>query len=562
MSRRAAPALDAAAIGLMALAILATGCRSDRSPPIERRSPPPKAGQTAAATDTARDGAQTTFETGKDRFVFAIGGEPETLDPGRARGVNENKIISNLFEGLVEVPLGAGPPVPGVAERWQRSEDGREYTFHLRKDAKWSNGDPVTAEDFRYSWMRVLDKSLAAPYADMLYVIEGARDHYEGRNPDPESVAITVVDPHTLKVRLAYVAPFFLELCAFYTYRPVHRATVEALPDRWTRPEHIVVNGPYTLVEWSLNQRLRATQNPHYWGRDALHIREFEALPIQENTTMLTVYEGGGLDWNGSLDLPAIKISTLERRPDYHVNPYLGVYFYRYNVTREALADNRVRQALAMAVDREAITTVIKMGITPSATMVPKMGAYVSAGTDVRFDPKRARALLAEAGYPGGEGFPRMQVLYNTQENHKRIAEMIQQMWARHLNVQADLENQEWKVYLKSQRDLDYDISRSGWIGDYLDPMTFLGMWSTGNGNNNTGWSDKEYDGLLERARHEGDEQRRLDLLRQAEGILLQRGPVLPIYHYARAYLLNPAVEGFEPHPLDLHPIKYIRKTR
>ncbi len=559
MTRRAALAVNAV---FLVAAVIATGCRSDRSPPIERRSPLPTAEKATVETTTARDGAQTVFKTGKDRFVFAIGGEPETLDPGRARGVNENKIISNLFEGLVEVPLGAGPVVPGVAERWERSEDGLSYTFHLRKNAKWSNGDPVTAHDFYYSWMRVLDTALGAPYSDMLYVIAGARDFYEGRNPDPKSVAITVVDDYTLRVKLAYVAPYFLDLLAFYTYRPVHRATVERHPDRWTRPENIVVNGPYILTEWSLNQRLVAGQNPHYWDKASLGIREFEALPIQENTTMLTVYEGGGLDWNGALDLPAIKISSLERRPDYHVDPYLGVYFYRYNVTREVLADNRIRQALAMAVDREAITTVIKMGITPSATMVPKVGDYVSAETDVRFDPQRARALFAEAGYPGGEGFPRLQLLYNTQENHKRVAEMIQQMWSRHLGVGVDLENQEWKVYLKSQRDLDYDISRSGWIGDYLDPMTFLGMWSTGNGNNNTGWSDKEYDGLLERARREGDVKRRLELLREAEAILLQRGPVLPIYHYARAYLLNPAVEGFEPHPLDLHPIKYIRKTR
>ena len=548
---------------IAALLVLASGCAERRSPSIERRAPLPD-GTSAVRADTAEktSAVTTTFHTGPRTFVFALVGEPETLDPGKARGVNENLVVSNLFQGLTEVPLGAGPPVPGVAERWTLSEDGLTYTFHLRTNAKWSNGDPVTAEDFRYSWLRVLAPATAAPYADMLFPIAGAEAYYRAAGGDPAMVGIEVIDPHTLRVKLAHVAPYFLELCAFYTYLPVHRATVETHGDRWTRPEHMVSNGPYRLVEWLFNQRVAAEKNPHYWDAAALGIDRFEAIPIEEGTTMVTVYESGRLDWTGAVDLPAIKHGNLSRRPDYREDPYLGVYFYRYNVTEPALADNRVRQALSMAVDRDAIVKVIKMGITPAVTQVPPMPGYTSAQTDVRYDPDRARALLAEAGYPGGKNFPRLQLLYNTQENHKRIAEMVQQMWDRHLGIKIDLENQEWKVYLKSQQALTYDISRSGWIGDYLDPMTFLGMWTEGNGNNNTGWADREYDGLLTRARFESDPTARLALLRDAESILLQRGPVLPVYHYARAYLLNPAVEGFLPHPQNLHPIKYIRKTR
>lgn len=556
MTRRAA-----LIAGLLALAF---GCAERRFPSIERRSPLPEgaAAVTGGGVDPKTTAVTTRFQTGPRTFVFALIGEPETLDPGKARGVNENLVVSNLFEGLVDTPLGAGDPIPGVAERWTISGDGLVYTFHLRPDAKWSNGDPVTAEDFRYSWLRVLDPKTASPYADMLFPIAGAEAFYRGQGADPKSVGVEVVDALTLRVTLAHVAPYFLELCTFYTYLPVHRATVEAHGDRWTRPEHMVSNGPYRLVEWLFNQRVVGEKNPHYWGRDRLGIDRFEALPIEEATTMVTVYESGNLDWSGAVDLPAIKHGILSRRPDYHEDPYLGVYFYRYNVTEPVLVDNRVRQALAMAVDREAIVKVIKMGITPAVTYVPPMPGYIAGETDVRFDPDRARALLTEAGYPGGEGFPRLQLLYNTQENHKRIAEMVQQMWDRHLGITVDLENQEWKVYLKSQQALSYDISRSGWIGDYLDPMTFLGMWTEGNGNNNTGWADREYDGLLTRARFESDPQARLAILRDAETILLQRGPVLPVYHYARAYLLNPAVEGFRPHPQNLHPIKYIRKTR
>ena len=556
MTRRAA-----LIIGLIAIAF---GCAERRSPPIERRAPLPEGAESARAkaADTSDETITTRFTTGDDTFVFALVGEPETIDPAKARGVNENLIVSNMFEGLTEIPLGAGDPVPGVAERWDVSEDGLTYTFHLRKDAKWSNGEAVTAEDFRYSWLRVLDPATASPYADMLFPIKGAEALYRGEGGDPSTVGIEVVDPYTLRVTLAYVAPYFLQLCTFYTYLPVHRATIEAHGERWTRPDNIVTNGPYVLREWQFNQKLAAEQNPHYWDRDQLAMKRWEAIPIQENTTMVTVYQSGGIDWSGAVDLPAIQHGVLSRRPDYHEDPYLGVYFYRYNVTHDVLADNRVRQALALAVDRDAIVKVIKMGITPATTQVPPMPGYVSAESDIRFDPAAAKALLAEAGYPGGKGFPRFQLLYNTQENHKRIAEMVQQMWDRHLGLKVDLENQEWKVYLKSQQALSYDVSRSGWIGDYLDPMTFLGMWAEGNGNNNTGWADREYDGLLERARYEGNAEARLALLREAEAILLQRGPVLPIYHYARAYLLNPAVEGFAPHPLNLHPVKYIRKTR
>jgi oligopeptide transport system substrate-binding protein len=540
---------------VLCVALAVVGC--SKSPPEAPKSQTGK----ATAGETAKAPARDRSKTGSDAFVFAIQGEPETLDPGRSHGVNETKVVQNLFEGLTEYPLGNGDMVPGVAERWTLDPDGRTYTFHLRKDAKWSNGEPVTAEDFRWSWIRVLDPKLASPYADMLFVLDGARDLYEGRQTDPATVGVEVVDPHTLKVRLAYVAPYFLELLAYPTFRPVHRATVEKHGDRWTRPANIVGNGPYRLVEWSPQQHLKLVKNKHYWDTDDVAIARVTILPIEENTTMVNLFESGELDWSGAVDLPAIKIKQLRRRKDYHEDPYHGVYFYRFNVQHPALKDVKVRRALAKAVDREAIIEVLKSGHRVATTYVPPMPGYTAADSDLDFDPDAARKLLAEAGYPEGRGFPRLTVLYNTQENHKRVAEMVQQMWARTLGIEISLQNQEWKVYLNSQKQLAYEISRSGWIGDYHDPSTFLSMWTTGNGNNNTGWSDREYDGLIEKANHEADAAARLDILRRAEALLLSRGPVMPLYHYARPYLLSRAVEGFEPHLLDLHPVKYIRKT-
>ena len=551
--------------------MLAGACSGQRDEPTAAPAPRTATSTTAARpaappveavkAATPRAGDATRFVTAADEFTFAIAGEPETLDPGLMRGVNEAAIAFQIFEGLTEYPLGEGDQQPGVATRWTVSPDGLTYTFFLRADARWSNGDPVTAEDFRYSWLRVLDPKLASPYAEMLFPIKGARDLLEGRITDPALVGVEVVDPQTLRVTLDAVAPFFLELTAFHTYRPVHRATVLAHGDRWTRPENIVTNGPFHPVEWTPDQHLKLVRDAQYWDRENVAFARVNILPIQENSTMVTLFEAGQLDWSGTLDLPTIRINELRRRPEYHEDPYHGVYFYRFNVTLDPLRDNKVRRALSMAVDREAILTVIKSGHRAATTFVPSMPGYVSAEPFDTFDPVKARALLAEAGFPGGKGFPRMSVLYNTQENHKRIAEMIQQMWTRDLGIEVGLQNQEWKVYLKSQASLDYAISRSGWIGDYHDPMTFLELWTTGNGNNNTGWSDREFDGLIDRARHEGDPKVRLEQLRQAEGVLLQRGPVLPIYHYALPYLLNPAVKGFAPHLLNLHPVKYMRKA-
>jgi oligopeptide transport system substrate-binding protein len=545
--RRAAP--------LAAFLLLLAACSSGGGD-----KPGPSSATEAKKGPASEPKNETGFETPADTFVFAIGGEPETLDVGKMRGVNEFAIGMNLFEGLVEYAKGEGPVVPGAAESWKVSEDGRTYTFTMRQGAKWSNGDPVTAHDFEWSWLRVLDAATASPYAEQLWIIEGARAFTQGANKDPKSVGVKALDERTLEVKLAYVAPYFLELCAFHTFRPAHRKTVEAKGDAWTRPENMVSNGPFKMSEWVPNKHVVLVKNDQYWDAANVKLAKVVVMPIQENTTAINMYEAGKLDWTGSVNLPSIKMATLSQRKDYKEEPYLGIYFYRLNVQHPVLKNNTVRKALNLAVDREAIVKVVKSGFTPAGAFVPKMDGYTNAKSDLDFDPDKARELLAQAGFPEGKDFPTLRVLYNTDENHKKVAEMIQQMWTRHLKINVELVNQEWKVYLKSQQEIDYDVSRSGWIGDYHDPKTFLDMWTTGNGNNNTGWSDKEYDGLIEKADHEPDAAKRAELLAQAEAILLDRGPVVPIKHYARAFLINPAVKGFEPQLLDLHPVKYISK--
>ena len=537
------------------LAVLAAGC--SKADDVALPLPAAPIGADKAA---AKSPASKTWQTATDAFVFAISGEPETLDPGRMRGVNESKVCDQMFEGLLEFPLGNGAMAPGVAERHEVSPDGRTYTFHLRADAKWSNGDAVTAADFRYSWLRVLDKKLASPYADILFVIDGAAAYFKGAEPDPKSVGIEVIDAHTLRVRLAYVAPYFVELAAFHTLRPVHRATVERHGDKWTRPENIVSNGPYQLVEWRPGKHLKMTVNPHHWMAAKLKIRKLTIRPIQENTSVINQYKSGQLDWTGATDLPSLQIGELSRRDDYREDPYIGTYFFRFNVEHGPLKDRRVRRALSFAVDRAAIVKVIKLGFTATGTYVPRQRGYTPPTNAHAFDPVQAKALLSQAGYDGGVGFPRLKLLYNTQENHKQVAEMVQEMWKTHLGIEVELVNQEWKVYLKSLQSQDYQLARSGWIGDYHDPMTFLDMWITGSGNNNTGGGSSTYDGLIERARREPDAAKRMAILSEAETLLLEEAPVLPIKQYARAYLLNPSVSGFAPHTLNQHPVRYISK--
>ncbi len=491
-------------------------------------------------------------------FSYAINGEPETLDPAKLRGVPEASIAIQVFEGLLEYPKGEGAMQPGVAERWELSPDGRTYTFHLRADAKWSNGDPVTAEDFRWSWLRVLDKQTGSSYAETMFIIDGAKAFMESATPDVSTVGLRVVDRLTLSVKLSHVAPYFLELCGFHTFRPVHRATVENFGDHWTRPGNIVANGPFLPSDWVSNKHLELRRNEKYWDVRHVALETIRVLPVQENSTAVNLFDAGQIDWTGTVDLPAIGFAQLQTRPDYREDAYLGTYFYRINVTREPFKDVRVRRALSLSIDRESIVKVIKGGNLTATTFVPKMAGFTSADAPHLYDPREAKRLLSEAGFPDGKGFPRFALLYNTEQNHKRVAEMMQQMWQRDLGISVDLINQEWKVYLQAQEHLDYDLSRSGWVADYQDPIAFLELFTTGNGNNNTGFGDKEYDTAVDQVRTSADPVARAVLLTRLESILLSRGPIIPIYFYGRPYLLNRQVRGFEPHLLDLHPFKYL----
>jgi oligopeptide transport system substrate-binding protein len=466
-------------------------------------------------------------------FVWLLGAEPETIDPATVSGQPGGRAARHLFEGLVYNHSVDLHPIPGMAHSWDVSEDGRTYTFHLRP-ARWSDGVPVTAGDFVYSWERVLDPETASKYANMLYPIENAEAYNRGEIDDPARLGFRAENDSTLVVELHSPCAYFLYLCCFYTMLPVPRQAIEAHGEDWIKPENIVSNGPFLLHDWLLNRKLVFHKNPDYWDADHVTLEVTDAITSDNINANFNLYMSGILDWADAGAVPLFVIPQLLQRPDFHVAPYLSAYFYRFNVERPPFDDVRVRRAFQLATDQESITRyVMRAGQIPAGGVVPPgLAGYEEAAIPER-NVEEARRLLAEAGYPDGKGFPHAELLFNTSESHKHIAEVLQEQWRGALGVQVELVNQEWKVFLATTRAKDYWISRGGWIGDYPDPNTFLDLWTSNNGNNRTGFADPGYDALIDRAARTQDPRKRLELLTEAEDwILNDESIILPLYYY------------------------------
>jgi oligopeptide transport system substrate-binding protein len=494
------------------------------------------------------------------------GKEVQDLDPHVVNSVSSFNVISALLEGLVaEDPVDLHP-VPGVAERWDVSEDLRTYTFHLRQNARWSNGDPVTAHDFLRSYRRILAPTLASDVAYMLYVVENAEAFHKGQITDFAQVGFRVLDDHTFEIRLTNPTPYFLSLLNHYSWFPVHLPTIEKHGNpfergsRWTLPGRFVGNGPFTLEEWRLNVRIRVKKSATYWDRDTVSLNAIVFHTIDSLDTEERLFRSGQLHITDSMPLNRIERYRRERADVLRIDPYLGTYFFRVNVTRPVIDQPLVRRALGMAIDRTAIVErVWRGGQLPAASFVPPNTAGYTSEAQLPYDPAAARQLLIDAGYPEGRGLPPIEILFNTSENHKLTAEAVQQMWRQELNVRAVLVNQEEKVYFDSRRQMNYEVIRSTWIGDYNDPNSFLDMWVTGGGNNQTGWSNAEYDRLIAEAARTAEPQARFAAFQQAERILLDEAPILPVFFYTKAFLIQPNVRGWHPTILDHHPYKHVR---
>ncbi|MFN7140855.1 MAG: peptide ABC transporter substrate-binding protein, partial [Limisphaerales bacterium] len=473
--------------------------------------------------------------------------------------------IIALLEGLTYPDPKTLEPRPGAAESWKVSDDQLTYTFNIRKNARWSNGDPVTAQDFVRSYQRMLSPTLAAEYAYMLHYMENAEEFNTGKITDFSQVGAKALDDHTLQIKLRAPTPYFLSLLSHYSWFPVHMPTIEkhGAPyqrgNRWTLPENYVGNGPFVLDSWRRNQLIVVKKSPTYWDANTVRLNEIRFYPIDSDDTEERAFRSGQLHVTQTVPLTKIDVYKRDNPNLIRIDPYLGTYFYRFNVRQAPLNNVQVRRALSMAIDRKSLVeNVTRGGQIPAHHFTPKDTAGYTSDAEVPFDIEGARKLLAEAGYPEGRGLPPVEILFNTLEAHRTIAEAIQQMWKKNLNVDARLVNQEWKVYLDSQKQGNFQVSRAGWIGDYPDPNTFLNMWLTGGANNQTGWSNPEYDRLIAEAGRTADQQKRYDLFRQAERILMAESPIMPIYFYTRVYLKHPSVQGWYPNILDNHPYKYV----
>jgi oligopeptide transport system substrate-binding protein len=496
-------------------------------------------------------------------LVFMNGAEPEPLDPAVINAQASGRVAYALFEGLTAFDQ-TGKPQPGVAESWTISPDARTYTFRLRRNAVWSNGDPVTANDFYYSWRRTLAPETAAEYVSQLHVVRNARAFTEGQIKDFNEVGVHVIDPFILEVTLENPTPYFLDLCAFVTLLPVHRATVEKYDDWATNPRHFMGNGPFTLAEWRLFDRVRVLKNPRYWNAAKVAMKSIDILPSARANTAFNFYATGLSDLMMDKGLaPTSLMDQLRVRPDFHAAPFLGNYFVRFNVTRKPFDDMRVRLAFALVVDKALVCEKItRAGERPATSLTPPGtgGSYV-APPGLPRDAERARQLLAEAGFPQGRGFPLFSYLYKGDSDMDRdIAVELQGMFARELGVKMLLQPQEWTVYLNSQSNLDYDLCRSSWVGDYNDPYTFLGMFITGDGNNRTGWSNARYDELIAAAAREPDPVKRFAIFADAERLLISQDvPIVPLFYYVGIQFYDAdRLGGIESNLLDEHPLKYL----
>lgn len=499
-------------------------------------------------------------------LLIGNGSEPKTLDPHLATGVPESDILRALFEGLVaQHPTNDLEAEPGVAESWEHNADYSRWAFTLRENARWSNGEPVTAQDFVYSWQRILSPALGSEYAEMLYVISNAEAFHQGQITDFAQVGVKAKDARTLEVSLKGSTPHFPAMLKHSSFYPVHPAAVEAhggMTDRqsgWSTLENFVGNGPFKLTGWVTNQIIKVEKSDTYWDAGRVRLNAIHFFPMDNVQTEETAFMGGRLHVTSTLSPDKIAWFRKNRPDELKIDPYLGTYFYRLNVTRAPLDDVRVREALSLAIDREMLVSRVTQGGQAAATgYVPQGMAGYDGAKVLRFDPERARKLLAEAGFPGGKGFPAKEILINTSESHRKIAEAIQAMWRENLGVEVGIYNQEWKVYLDSQSKLDFDIARAGWIADYAHPLTFLDMFTSGNGNNDTGWTNPDYDRLIRQAQSAPSEAARAAMMEQAEALLMRELPIIPIYWYTKVHLRDSRIQGWGTSLLAKQPYKYM----
>lgn len=541
---------------------------------------------TATAADTAEDQETAAAEGGNESGEFSIAvclaSEPQTIDPALNSAVDGAIMVNHMFEGLIKwVDDGEGNAMlaPGQAESWEKAvnDDGTvTYTMKMRDGIKWSDGKDVTAGDFEYSWKRLATPETAADYCYMIDMVQGYADIAAGK-ADPDTLGIKAVDDKTLEIVLSYDCPYFEEIMAFPATFPVRQDMVEG-NDEWTYdPASYIGNGPYKMKEWSHNAYILAEKNPEYYDFENLGPATIRFTLLDDANAQLAAYKSGELQFIE--EVPTDEVANYLASGELQIADYIGTYYVCFNTEDETFSDPRVRKAFSLAIDRNYIVeNVTQTGEVPATGFVPS-GVYDADGSgsddfrtvggeyysvdaaDYEKNCEEARALLAEAGYPNGEGFPAVEYLYNTNDNHKAIGEALQNMWQTVLGVNVTLNNQDWNVFLQTRKDGDYQIARNGWIADYNDPCSFLDMWYTDGGNNDAQYSNKDYDAKIDAAKATSVQADRMKAFHEAEDILMGTDNVhAPIYFYTQKYMLDETVKGMYYTPLGYFFFGYTHK--
>lgn len=492
-------------------------------------------------------------------FTFVLPQENSTVDPAAARTVSDAWVVSALFDSLTRLDPETLEPRPGAARAYEVSEDGRRWTFAIDPEARWSDGRPVTAGDFVHGWRRVLGPSSESSFGELLDCVEGAREWRRGE-ASAEALGVAAPDDGTFVVRLRYPVPYFASLTAHFAFAPARPDLVGDGRGADRGDGEVVGNGPYRLELRRVRDRLRFRRNEHHPRGRRAAFDIVEARVVEEPQTAVNLYLTGAVDWVNAI--PSSLAPRLAGRDDFHVSLTLSTTLLRLNVTRPPLDDPRVRRALDLALDRDALCRfVYRAGERPARSFVPPGFAGYSAARGGDEDAAAARALLAEAGFPGGDGFPELELLHTASDAYAAPAEAIARQLAQTLGVRLRAAPQEHRVCIDSQKTLRYDVCLANWVGDYPDPTTFLDIFRAGSPNNRTGWADPEYDAILDRAAAATNADARADLLRAAEARLLEAAPLVPICYRSQPNLVRPDIRGFSENLLDLHPLEALSRA-
>jgi oligopeptide transport system substrate-binding protein len=480
---------------------------------------------------------------------YALEAEPATLDPAKSTAIPESLVELQLFEGLTRLDA-KDQPTPGVAERWEVTPDGLKYVFYLRQNAKWSNGDLVTAADFEFAWKRALSPEFASENAYMLFSVKNSQAYNE-RKLMVDSVGVKALDDHTLEVTLEKPTAYFLSLVAFHAFYPVHQKTVTTNPDTWANDVTTLIgNGPFKLTNWIHSGQIQFAKNDQYWDAAAVKLAKMEWPISDSQSTRLSLIENKQVDM--MVEPPVVEHDRLTKEGLLKISPYLGTYYYVFNTQKTPFDNPKVRKALTLGINRDILVkNVIKGGKKPAYAWVAPGLVNPATGKDFREeggnyaieDINLAKKLLAEAGYPDGQGLPPITILFNTGEMHKSVAEAIQEMWKQNLGVSATLTNQESKVFLESRSQGEFQVARASWVGDYADPMTFMDVFK--DPGNDAKYSNSAYNHLIEQAQSTIDQKIRMQAMHDGEKVLFDDAVILPIYYTTQPFLARPYVKGY-----------------